>query len=377
MTKPQTGPTTDPTAPYLGSADAGYADPSAPVFTAPIFVPEPDPVFRDDALFASASANWRPPPPPVPVLDETGELVLLPAGTSVPGRASVAGASVPSADAVPPPPTPEALRDEAVSALKAPPPHYQAASLDQLSASRGGARSTYAPPPPTGTSRRPPPARPPASRANTSRPNTSRPNTWVANSSPTPTVPWRPQPAPATWLPQTQPQPQRDPGPAAYRAGARAARAPQAGWAAGAGSAAGRNPRNKGWIPGLVVLAFVVLANVVPHAGGIFHRGVPAGVDRAVNAYYTDVAADNVPAATGLVCPSLRPNWIAGQQRAAGDSRRGVVGHRITSTSSDGHDNYTVRVDVSLNAGGTGPTTATVKVLKQSGTYYVCGGTSP
>ena len=370
----------DPTAP-----GAVYADPTAPVFTAPIYRPEPDPVFRDDALFASASANWRPapvPPPPIPMLDESGELVLLPAGSSL----AITAPSAPIAPAPPAPiaPTPETLRDEAVAALKAPPARYQAP------ASRGGARSTYTAAPPPRPSRRPPPARPPGSV-------TTSPSTWLPANGPTPTVPWRAQPPPPTWLPQTQtgrqtqtgptptvpwraqpppptwlpqtgtgPQTQPGPGPVTYRARGRTPRPARAG-----------RRRNKGWIPGVVVLAFVVLANVVPHVGGIFHHRVPANVDRAVDSYYSDVARRDVPHATVLVCPALRPAWSAGQKSATSDSRRGIVGHKIATTRSDGHDNYTVRVGVTLGARGTGPTTATIKVLEQSGTYYLCGGTNP
>ena len=82
-------------------------------------------------------------------------------------------------------------------------------------------------------------------------------------------------------------------------------------------------------------------------------------------------------AAAVLVCPARRPAWTSGQRLTTSDSRRGVVGHTITSTRSDGHGTYTVRVGVTLGAPGSGPTTATITVLKQSSTYYLCGGTTP
>jgi hypothetical protein len=127
----------------------------------------------------------------------------------------------------------------------------------------------------------------------------------------------------------------------------------------------------------VVVLAFVVLANVVPHLNGILHHGVPKGVGQAVEGYYSDVSARDVSGAASLVCPTARPTWLAGQQLAASDSKRSIVAHSITSTSSDGHDSYTVRVAVTIGVGGTGPTSATVKVLKQGSDYFLCGGTSP
>jgi hypothetical protein len=394
-----TDPWRDPTA-----VGAIYVDPTAPVFIAPVVLPEPDPVYRDDALFASASANWRPAPipvPPIPVLDESGELILVPA----------------------PAPTPAMLRDQAVAALKAPPAHYQAP------ASRGGARSTYTaeppPPPPrqSRSSRRPAPGRPagsvttspsmylPDTRTTPSAAWQAQPEvpTWLPNPRTTPTAPWQAQPEVPTWLPQAPGQAQQPRGQQAQAQRARApqARAPQARTQqaraqqaraqqpdarADPGAvtyrASGRTPgqtrrggrrrgSSKGWIPGLVVLAFVILANVVPHLHGIFHRGAPAGVDQAVNSYYTDVADHDATGAAALVCPSVRLTWQDGQAQSTSDTQRGILDHSVTSTSADGSDNYTVKVRLTLSAVGTGPTTATIKVLKQGSSFFLCGGTRP
>ncbi len=340
-----TDPWRDPTA-----TGAIYADPTAPVFIAPIVLPEPDPVFRDDALFASASANWRAapvpvPPPPVPVLDESGELILVPA-----------------------PPTPAMLRDQAVAALKAPPAHYQPP------ASRGGARSTYTAEPPPRPSRRPAPARPPGSV-------TTSPSTWLPNTGPTPTAPWRQQPAPPTWLPQlpgqTQPTqapprpgpPPRPgaPGPVIYPASGRTRGTPTG--PRGTGPDGRRRRSNKGWIPGVVVLAFIVLANVVPHLNGLFHRGAPAGVDQAVNSYYTDLERGDATQAGQLICSALRADWRSGGQGS--DLKLKPTGHTITSTkSADGHS-----WDVDVDIDSPSLPHATITVVHEDGAYRLCGGT--
>jgi hypothetical protein len=329
----------DPTA-----AGAVYLDPTAPVFIAPIVLPEPDPVYRDDALFASASGNWRPPPipvPPVPVLNEAGELTLL---------------------AVPPPPSAADLRDQAVAALIAPPAHYQAP------ASRGGARSTYTQPPPPPAqraSRRPPPARPPGSV-------TSSPATWLPSSGPGPTTPWRGPAGPATWLPTSGGSPTAagpgGRGPVTYLP------------TGGPRPTGGRRRTNKGWIPGVLILAFIVLANVLPHLGNVFHRGTPADVNRSVDGYYTSVEARNVTTAASFVCAAGRAAWTTGQRAASSDTKRDILSHTITSTHSDGGDNYTVQVSLVFGVNGSGSAEATLKVLKDSdsgGEYRVCGGTNP
>lgn len=333
--------------PWIDPTAAGvfYADPTAPVFIAPIVLPEPDPVYRDDALFASASANWRPAPmpvPPIPVLDESGLLVLVP-------------------------PTAAMLRDQAVAALKAPPAHYQAP------ASRGGARSTYTAEPPPRPSRRPGPARPPGSV-------TTSPSTWLPNTRPTPTAPWRQQPAPPTWLPQPQGQPQRPPvtppqtgsggpGPVTYR---------PAGPTRGTGQpgpSGRRRGSSKGWIPGLVVLAFVILANVVPHLGSVFHRGLPAGVDKSVNSYYTFLERGQTTQAANLICASERADWV--RAGPSSDLGRRITGHNITSTNSAGKDAYNVDVTVAAATPTPTPTPASITVVRESGSYRICGGTGP
>ena len=346
---------TDPTA-----AGAIYADPTAPVFTAPIVRPEPDPVYRDDALFASAGANWRPPPvpvPPVPVLNQDGELVLEP-------RVLTAAE----------------LRTDAVDALHAPrgaatgltraPTGGPRPPVAPAPGSRGGARSTYAAPAPVRGDRRPPPARPSGSV-------TTSPSTWLPVPAPTPTSPWRtaaPAPTP-TWRPPA-------PTPTYVSSGGAPGTATgQVTYpATGRGSrpGGGRKRSGKGWIPGVIVLAFVVLANVVPHLGGILHRGAPAGVDRTVDGYYDHVESGDVAAAAKLVCSTLRTSWTSGQSASDSDSGRDIIDHSITSTHSDGSSNYTVVVHLELSAAGSGSDTATLKVLKDgSGDYRVCGGTNP
>jgi hypothetical protein len=361
-----TDPWRDPTA-----VGAIYVDPTAPVFIAPIVLPEPDPVYSDDALFASASANWRPTPipvPPIPVLDESGELILVPAAA----------------------PTPAMLRDQAVAALKAPPAHYQAP------ASRGGARSTYTaqPPPPSRPSRRPTPGRPAGSV-------TTSPSMYLPDTRTTPTAAWQPQPEVPTWLPQalsTQP-PQTQPGPApqaprqpaggqarAQQARAQEARTQQPGartYDPGAVTyrASGRTPGqtrprgrrrgSKGWIPGVIVLAFVILANVVPHLNGIFHRGAPSGVDQAVNSYYADLEHGDSADAGQLICSARRADWQS--SGPSSDLNLRPTAHTITSTKSADQHSWDVAVDIVAP----GRQNARITVVHEDGAYRLCGGTGP
>jgi hypothetical protein len=285
------------------------------------------------------------PVPPVPVLDESGELILVPA------------------------PTPAMLRDQAVAALKAPPAHYQAP------ASRGGARSTYSAEPPPHPSRRPGPARPPGSV-------TTSPSTYLPNTGPTPTAPWRQQPAPPTWLPQLPGQPQ--PGQAQRGPGQRSAPPPltrpaasapityrASGRTPGSARTGGRRPgSSKGWIPGLIILAFIVLANVVPHLNGVFHRGVPAGVDKSVNSYYTDLERGDATQAGQLICTSDRVDWL--RSGSTSDLNLHPTAHTITSTKSAGHSWHVV-VDIVAP----GRHNATITVVHEAGAYRLCGGTGP
>ena len=251
------------------AAGAIYTDPTAPVYIAPIMLTEPDPVYRDDALFASSSANWRAapvPPPPLPVLNEAGELVL-----------------------VVEPPTPAELRTQAVDALHAPPPGGPVPV-----ASRGGARSTYSAPAPAPAAvrmRRPAPpvrsllrrrpgcrtrARP--SHRRLRRPDGDRP-TGVARGGrvaegrtdrcatcrrpPSRGVPVRRRP------PGSRRRSPRRPGrrrtgirPARRRVRPRTGRRPAS---LGPCDRVGRGRRTrKGWIPWLVILAFIIVANVAP-----------------------------------------------------------------------------------------------------------------
>ena len=342
----------DPTA-----AGSALPDPSAPVFIAPMALPQPDPVYRDDAVFAAAGGNWRAvpvPPPPIPVLDESGQLTLIE-------------------------PSAADLRDQAVAALHAPtgsgapdaasprPP----ATAYPVPGSRGGGRSTYtAPPPPSRSSRRPPPARPPGSV-------TTSPTTWLPNlggstpTTPNPTVAWQPSPPPPTWAPSAPTDERRRgaPGPVAYRAQGRNSRA--------GGSSRTRRRSAKGWIPGVVVLLIVVGVKVGPHLGSLFHHGPPAAVDQAVNRYYDSVQSRDVPGAGAQVCSSLRPSWTTGQARDTSDTKRHILGHAITATRSDGSARYTVGVSLDLSSLGTGSHSAALTVVKDSGQYRVCGGTTP
>ena len=54
--------------------------------------------------------------------------------------------------------------------------------------------------------------------------------------------------------------------------------------------------------------------------------------------------------AAALVCPSGRSTWQTGQTQATSDTRRGILGHSVTSTSADGGGNYTVKVQLTLGA---------------------------
>lgn len=369
----------DPTA-----AGAIYVDPTAPVYIAPIMLTEPDPVYRDDALFASSSANWRPaplPPPPIPILNEAGELVL-----------------------VVEPPTPAELRTQAVDALHAPAPGGPTPV-----ASRGGARSTYNAPasgggrnpqsrpagsvtsspatwlPDQGSSVPPPPALSgwrSSNRRGPGRPNGAMPGGPLRNM-PTPTVAWRAGPPTPTWQPAPLTAPTRPttatwvpagppPGPSSFRTQARAARSTRSG-------RTGRTGRRKNlsWIPILIVLAFVVVANVAPHVGSWFssHKAAPAAVTDAVNSYYSDLEVGNVSGADALICNARRTAFIAGSTDSDSDVGRNITNHTITSSSTAGSGKYKVHVNVSASNGSSGP--ATITVVQENGTYHLCGGTSP
>lgn len=403
----------DPTA-----AGAVYADPTAPVYVAPIMLTEPDPVYRDDALFASSAGNWRAapvPPPPLPILNEAGELVVMVE-----------------------PPTPAELRDQAVAALHAPP------AGPARVASRGGARSTYSAPAPArspGGRRTAASAGRPAGSVTSSpatwlpdtrsadrqsdtrspdprlsdprRPDTYLPDTqlpgrrsstptaapppapsgrrppgqrgpWGADrgartgpfgNAPTPTVPWRASPPPATWQPTPSAPPNRPtswvptppgPGPATYRARTRATRSARSG-----------RRRNKGWIPGLIVVALVVVADVAPHLGGLFgsHKAAPAAVTDAVDGYYSDLERGNVAGADALICDARRATFVAGSTDSGSDVNRGITSHTVTSARTAGGGKFTVHVDVTSQSGTSGP--ATITVVHEDGAYHLCGGTTP
>ena len=352
----------DPTA-----AGAIYVDPTAPVYIAPIMLTEPDPVYRDDALFASSSANWRAapvPPPPLPVLNEAGELVLVVV-----------------------PPTPAELRRQAVDALHAPAPGGPVPV-----ASRGGARSTYSAPAvgrdqsaqsrPAGSVTSSPATWLPDQRPSVPPPPPPsgwRPANGALRNMPTPTVPWRAGPPTPTYQPAPLTSPTRPttdwnsarpaPGAVTYRAQARAARTARNG-------RSGRRMR-KGWIPWLVILAFIIVINVAPHLGSMFGSGkaAPGAVLNAVDSYYTDLEQGNVAGADALICDARRTAFISGSTDSGSDVQRGITDHTIASSSTAGSGRYKVHVNVSAANGTSGP--ATITVVHEDGTYHLCGGTSP
>ena len=119
------------------------------------------------------------------------------------------------------------------------------------------------------------------------------------------------------------------------------------------------------------MLAFVVLANVVPHLNGIFHRGVPAGVDQAVNSYYADLERGDPAQAAQLICSGERADWLS--SGSSSDLNLDPTAHTITSTRSADRYSYDVNVDIVAAT----RRSATITVVRENGAYLLCGGTGP
>jgi hypothetical protein len=189
---------------------------------------------------------------------------------------------------------------------------------------------------------------------------------------PTPTVPWRP-PADGRRTPSARSRAARpQPGGRSPIGALPTGRRPPAGARPGKRSALG-------CLPALFVVGIVLfLSN-----GGVglikdlFDRNndVPAGVGTAVTAYYSAAASGSISTAEQWVCSTDQSIWRRGQTAATGDTKRVVNFNRIVeqSTASGG---WTVvaRVTVRSATSSTMVEDDTVRVIKESGGYRVCGG---
>ncbi|MCW2526053.1 MAG: hypothetical protein JWM76_913 [Pseudonocardiales bacterium] len=137
-----------------------------------------------------------------------------------------------------------------------------------------------------------------------------------------------------------------------------------------------RRPNRFKFLPPLIILAVLIFLG---NGGVSFVKKqidrleVPSGVSSAVNSYYDDLERNDVAGAQGDVCSSLQAAWVAGQTATTSDSKRGIVDHRITTKKKAG-SHYTVVVSVTTAADSS---TSTLRVVKDTTGYAVCGGTNP